>query len=175
MRCAMCDVRFAMYDLRFAMYGVPPHGTTLRLRLVRCTPHCAPSSLVRPHTAASPCAGLLEFCPFGAAQGRCSSSRHHTAASPCALYPTLRLRLVRGYWDFAPSGLLKEILNSQFSILNSHRVLRRHHHIADAELEWYEAGLAEFDVRYLFAFVVGDDRDGLCLHGIPAAAHVIEQ
>ena len=123
-----------MCDVRFAICGAPPHGTTLRLRLVRCTPHCAPSSLVR------------------------------------------------GYWDFAPSGLLKEILNSPLStlhsplsILHSHRVLRRHHHIADAELEGYEAGLAEFDVRYLFAFVVGDDRDGLCLNGIPAAAHVIEQ
>ena len=54
--------------------GAPPHGPTLRLRLVRLrptprlrTPHCAPSSLVR------------------------------------------------GYWNFVPSGLLKENLQSRKS------------------------------------------------------------
>ncbi len=31
----------------------------------------------------------------------------------CALTPTLRLRLVRGYWDVAPTGLLKVSLKSQ--------------------------------------------------------------
>ena len=110
-RCAIYDVRCAMYDLRFTIYGVPPHGTTLRLRLVRGLPGSCPfgtaqgrCSSSRHHTAASPCAGLLGFCPFGAAQGRCSSSRHHTAASPCA-----------GLLGFCPFGAAQG--NSQFSIL----------------------------------------------------------
>ena len=79
--------RFAMCDLRCAIYGVPPHG-----------PH--PPS--RPHTAASPCALYPLTVPT-----------LRTCSSLVCVHPTLRLRLVRGYWDFVPSGLLKESLQSK--------------------------------------------------------------
>ncbi len=46
----------------FALCVVPPHGPHTALLFVAC--------VRAPHTAASPCAGLLGFCPFGTAQGK---------------------------------------------------------------------------------------------------------
>ena len=71
-------------------YKSPHHGTTLR-------------SFVA-------CAGLPGSCPFGAARGiSLLITAPHCAPSS----------LVRGYQNFAPSGLLEVILHSPFSILHS--------------------------------------------------------
>ena len=52
----------------------------------------------------------------GGTRGICGVPPHGTTQHSfvaCALTPTLRLRLVRGYWDVAPTGLLKVSLKSQ--------------------------------------------------------------